>query len=184
MRYIAVFLLAVLTACSSTLPQQITPPPLDTKAITAPLASEIASTREATRIATDRLAQQVEEMRKEVHKAATSASQSAFRFTPEPAKAKTIVREKIVPVADAIFKQGDREDILSRALAQTKKLDESLAQLRDLAAKLEDMRKNIDGLKEFASSPADFAQTHGPSGLLMLLMSVVTYFLGKRKREI
>ena len=173
----------LLVACGFTAPR---PEQLDPEKLTAPLQGEIQQSQKAAKYASDRLEAQIQAMSRD----AQAASQGAAQVAEEARRSAQVaaemphivVRDKIVPVIDSAFRPGDRENLLSRAAEHSQRLQEAVAQLHDLGAKVQDMQTQVSGLQEFASSPGSFVETHGISGLVALVLSIASYLVGKRKR--
>ena len=151
-------------------------------------AAKIAQARQAqaARASAQRaadLAAQIEGLQTQVGRAEAQARAAAKASRQRAAKAPpAVIIEKIVPVVDPTFSPGERTDLLQRAADAVARGDETLKQVRRLQDRLKAMTGEIATLREFASSPTDFLQTHGTSGIIGLVMAVAAFFTGRKTK--
>lgn len=184
-RFLAVLIAAFAVGCASNLPKIET---LDPGAVSAPIQEGIRQAQKSAQYTADRMQAQLATMQAEVQEAAdkaTVAAEEARRSAKAAAQKQpqTVIREKAVQVADAVFQTGDRESLLGRASEHAERLKRATEQLQELAATMNDMQQRIDGLREFTASPVSYVQTYGVGGLLALLMSIAAYLTGSKRRK-
>jgi len=164
----------ILTACGATVPQPVVEPEKQVVFHVEPAQPE--KPQELLRFGNTEqdLTHAVQEARDVVLRTAAVAAEIQAR--------PPVVHDRIVRVPDPVFNRSDRDSLLGRADTQIQRMDEAIRQLRDLAQTVHEVDAQVSGLREFANSPQQFAQAHGPSGIAALLLSLVAYLVGKRRR--